>query len=176
VFEDEISEKWKKEAIGSDQSVTEAMATWCIDELRYNAKTFDEGTGIVTAYDADVVKSDTAVPYDLKEALKNAVRPLEDVPASAKDWHPGSNGKVLDLVHPSLFPLVYGLSRILYPDPINLDNCLDQCGKGVALTLAGATNKPGALDGSFSKKFQWLPCEVDISGDIPKLEWLFTSA
>ncbi|KIL61529.1 hypothetical protein M378DRAFT_53919, partial [Amanita muscaria Koide BX008] len=84
VFEDEISDKWKKEAIESNQGVTEAMANWCIDELRYSAKTFDEGTGIAKAYDADVVKSDTAVPHDLKEALKNAVRPLEDVPASAK--------------------------------------------------------------------------------------------
>ncbi|KIL66917.1 hypothetical protein M378DRAFT_123663 [Amanita muscaria Koide BX008] len=170
VFEDEISEKWKKEAIESDHGVTEAMATWCIDELRYNAKRFDESTGIVTAYDADVVKSDTAVPHDLKEALKNAVRPLEDVPASAKDWHPGSDEKVLDLVHPSLFPLVYGLSRIL-PDSItNLDNCLDQCGKGMTLHLEhGGKNNDGTWDGSFNKKFQWLPCEVDISGDIPKI-------
>ncbi|KIL58130.1 hypothetical protein M378DRAFT_341318, partial [Amanita muscaria Koide BX008] len=117
-----------------------------------------------------VVKSDTAVPHDLKEALKNAVRPLEDVPASAKDWHPGSNGKVLDLVHPSLFPLVYGLSRILPDSVTNLDNCLDQCGKGITLHLKqGGTDKHGWRSGCFSTKFQWLPCEVDISGDIPKI-------
>jgi hypothetical protein len=24
-----------------------------------------------------------------------------------KDWHPGSNGQVLDLVHPSLYPIIY---------------------------------------------------------------------
>ena len=33
--------------------------------------------------------------------------PLECVPDSEKDWHPGSNGLVLDLDHLSLYPIVY---------------------------------------------------------------------
>lgn len=36
------------------------------------------------------------------------MRSLEDVHEGDKDWHPRSNGLVLDLVHPSLYPLVYG--------------------------------------------------------------------
>lgn len=48
----------------------------------------------------------------LCEALKTAIKPLEDVPEDAKDWHPRSNGLVLDLVHPSLYPLVYGRSMV----------------------------------------------------------------
>jgi hypothetical protein len=30
---------------------------------------------------------------------------------TAPDWHPGSNEQMLNLVHPSLFPLISGLSR-----------------------------------------------------------------
>jgi len=29
------------------------------------------------------------------------------------DWRYGSDGQVLDLIHPSLFPLIYGHSRVL---------------------------------------------------------------
>ncbi|KAF8192397.1 hypothetical protein K438DRAFT_1762395 [Mycena galopus ATCC 62051] len=40
--------------------------------------------------------------------LKAAVSLLENVPDAEMDWHPGSDGKVLDLVHPSLYCIVYG--------------------------------------------------------------------
>ncbi|KAF8055778.1 hypothetical protein FPV67DRAFT_797302 [Lyophyllum atratum] len=71
------------------------------------AKTF-ETTGAVSVYNGDAVKSDTAVSDSLKEALKAAAAPLEEVPARGKDWHPESDDKVLCLVHPSLFLLIYG--------------------------------------------------------------------
>lgn len=61
--------------------------------------------------DAAMIKSDTAVSSELKAALRTAAAPLEDIPDRLKDWRPGSNGKVLDLVHPSLFPLLYGRSK-----------------------------------------------------------------
>ena len=41
----------------------------------------------------------------MKAALVNGVAVLEDVPDEEKDWHPGSNKQVLDLVHPSLYCL-----------------------------------------------------------------------
>ena len=115
MFDDEIVKKWKQEALDSENmDVTQEMVDWCIEELRFKAKIFEK-TGMVTAYDGDVVKSDYAVIEDLKGALRDAVKPLEDIHHSRRDWHPGSNETVLDLVHPSLFPLVYGQSRIL-PD------------------------------------------------------------
>lgn len=62
-------------------------------------------------FKAAVIKSDTAVSSELKAALRTAAARLEDIPDRLKDWRPGSKGRVLDLVHPSLFPLVYGRSR-----------------------------------------------------------------
>ena len=59
-----------------------------------------------------------------------AVAPLENVSEALKDWHPGSDGKVLDLLHPSLFPLVYGRSRILNQSEIGVEDCLESCGAG----------------------------------------------
>ncbi|KAI9175940.1 hypothetical protein H9P43_006304 [Blastocladiella emersonii ATCC 22665] len=62
----------------------------------------------------NVFVSDDAVPETLRARLAELVqRDLEDaVDPDARDWHPGSNGQVLDLVHPSLFPVVYGRTRV----------------------------------------------------------------
>ncbi|KAK6334843.1 hypothetical protein TWF718_010288 [Orbilia javanica] len=40
--------------------------------------------------------------------LIDAVATLENVPEEQKDWHPGAGRQVLDLVHPSLWPVIYG--------------------------------------------------------------------
>ena len=105
------------------------MFRWIIQELRYKAKIFDE-TKAVSLYNGDVVKSDYKVPESLKEVLKSAVVPLETIPEVYKDYHPGSDNKVIDLVHPSLFPLIYGRSRILPDELVGLDNCLEMIGRG----------------------------------------------
>ena len=132
-----------------------------MEELKYKATRFTEMPGgAIKVYSGDVVKSDTAVPNSLKAQLQAAVRPLEEIPAWKKDWHPGSDGKVLDLVHPSLFPVVYGRTRVLGKGQgfVTLKNCVARCGEGEVL------KKNKVLDG-YSADFQWLPCEVDISGD-----------
>ena len=53
-------------------------------------------------------KSDALIPTNLRWKLLAAVIPLEAVPDSERDWNPGSDGFVLNLVHPSLYPIVYG--------------------------------------------------------------------
>lgn len=105
------------------------MVDWVIDELRYKAKIFKE-TGAVSVFNGDVVKSDIAIPTDIRESLKAAVHKLEDIPEVSKDYHPGSDGKVLDLVHPSLFPLIYGRSRVLEDSLVGLDDYIETIGKG----------------------------------------------
>ena len=138
------------------------MVDYCIAELRYKVRIFEE-TGIVKVHHGDVVKSDTIIPASLKEELNSAVEPLEDVPADKQDWRPGSNDQILDLVHPSLYPLVYGYSRILPDSLTSLEDCIERCGEGIVVPV------PQPLDGDsenlFSRKFQWLPYELDISGD-----------
>jgi hypothetical protein len=150
------------------------MFTYCIEELQFRAKEHPNSpNGAIRVYNGDVYKSDTAVSEETKLALQKAVRVLEDIPAAQKDWRPGSDGKILDLVHPSLFPLIYGISKIL---PIGapmttLEDCVKRCGEGEVLPDPKTKEPNLGVDEEdlWSTKFQWLPCEVDISGDKPKI-------
>lgn len=127
-------------------------------------------------YSAAAIKSDTLIPERLCEALKAAAAPLEDIPQDKKDWHPGSDGKVLDLVHPSLWPLFYGRSHILPDERINLKNCLEYCGMGSVIPNIPESqventrvNYSGQTVDLFSSRFQWLPCDVDLTGERPRI-------
>lgn len=83
----------------------------------------------------------------MRAELLAAVAPLETIPDAAKDWHPGSDGKVLDLVHPSLYPVVYGRT-------------IDR--------MSGEPLRPRPSDvaGMFkSERFQWLPSDFYVQDD-----------
>lgn len=60
-------------------------------------------------------QSDTLIDEKLRDELIAGVSVLEDVPDAKKDWHPGSNNQVLDLVHPSLFCFIAGRTKVLKP-------------------------------------------------------------
>lgn len=55
---------------------TEAMFEWCIAELRWKASIYRD-SGLVSVYQADVSKSDIAIPQSLNQALCAAVKDLE---------------------------------------------------------------------------------------------------
>ncbi|KAF3272404.1 hypothetical protein TWF970_010031 [Orbilia oligospora] len=97
--------------------------------------------------DMDCVwRSDSLVDEELRKELIEAVATLENVPEDQKDWHPGSNKQVLDLVHPSLWPVIYGHSISLID------------GKPIE-------SPDDAIDTSFSEKFCWLPSEFEVGAD-----------
>lgn len=54
-------------------------------------------------------EADELVPPSLAADLATALLPLEERPV---DWHPGSDGMVRDLLHPSLYCYVRGVSRV----------------------------------------------------------------
>lgn len=47
-------------------------------------------------------ESDNLVERPLKDLLESELSKLRNVPDDEKDWHPGSDQQVLDLVHPSM--------------------------------------------------------------------------
>jgi hypothetical protein len=147
------------------------MINWCISELQHKATEFDT-TDMVAAYDGGIVKSDTSIPSSLRDALAAAVAPLEDVPDIHRDWHPGSDGTVLDLVHPSLFPVIYGRTKILADRVVGLNDCVKRCGDEMILGVPPSeearqkTLEPWGVEwreaqDPYSRKFQWLPCDID---------------
>lgn len=125
----------------------------CIKELRHKATEYKR-TQFVEALDG-VHKSDTIIPQDLRQALVHAVKPLEDIPEGDKDWHPGSENLVLDLVHPSLYPLVYGQSKILLDGVVTRDDCLRRAGEGETVPVPQEPQQKNI----WSTKYQWLPTE-----------------
>lgn len=181
-----IAKKWKEEVVKMPWTqyrkygdFTEQMADVAIEELLKKADLYEE-TGLIPIFDysACVIKSDSLMTDEMAAALKAAVAPLEKVEESLKDWHPGSDNQVLDLVHPSLCPLVYGLSRVVPEKRIPLSDCLEYCGSGVTVPVPEVPEVPRTswdtenyLDShALSRRFQWLPCDVELSGDKPRID------
>ncbi|KAG5652503.1 hypothetical protein H0H81_004816 [Sphagnurus paluster] len=171
IFNPDIVGKWRAEALAVENiDITEKMVDWCIAELQHKAKDFEE-TWSISVYDGDVVKSDQIVPESLKQALKAAAAPLEQVPAREQDWRPGYHGTVLDLVHPSLFPLIYGHSKILPDSSVGLDDCISRSGEGQIIPVPFEENTPPRraleyeTEYQYSYSFQWLPCNVEFDGN-----------
>lgn len=108
VHDETIVGKWRAEFL--QQNSKEALFELCIQQLRFLATKITEG-GVRPSPVNRVFESDAVLDEELRSSVLQALRPLEEVPKGEKDWHPGSNNQVLDLVHPSLYPLVYGLSR-----------------------------------------------------------------
>ncbi|KAL4909565.1 hypothetical protein BDW74DRAFT_83181 [Aspergillus multicolor] len=172
VFNGNITAKWREEIAQSDQDVSVKMMDWIIRELQWKAGILSD-TGFVKVFDDGVVKSDTVIAEDLKAALKEAVRPFENVPQGQRDYHPASDRKVIDLVHPSLFPVVYGRTRVLPDRVIGLDDCLESIGEGTVLPTPSEKDTVQERTRAyywrhqdlpaFSSKFQWLPCEVEMT-------------
>ncbi|UKZ58326.1 hypothetical protein TrVGV298_012194 [Trichoderma virens] len=188
VFNPDIANKWKQEALQMDweeyrkyADFTPAMADACIDELRHKADLVKK-TGLITIFDYSscVIKSDSLIPECLRNALRAATMVLENVPDEEKDWHPGSTHKVLDLVHPSLWPFVYGRTPVLLDKRINLENALSHCGVGTVfpapkpIEIAGpGSDWSSPLENpvpSLSYKYQWLPCDVVLDGTSAKID------
>ncbi|MEV7546941.1 DUF4246 domain-containing protein [Streptomyces sp. NPDC089915] len=138
-----IVARWTREAVA--QGLTEAQVRYVLAELAHYARLRDERTGIEVSAVDGVWQSDALVDEELAARLRAAVRVLEDVPEAERDWHPGSDGQVLDLVHPSLFCLV----------------------RGVSAEPEGAWRNPTDVHSKheFSERFQWLPTDVDVSAE-----------
>ncbi|KAI8949348.1 hypothetical protein F4801DRAFT_591217 [Xylaria longipes] len=171
VFDEEIVNRWREEAMGpraeemnldGDVYMTEKMFDNCIKELRDKVQEYKD-TGLISILDAEVevVKSDSAIPQSLAELLKAGVKPLEDVPDHKKDWHPGTDRKVLDLLHPSLFPMIYETSRVLAYGKVPLRGCAKFSGSGETYVLPkDYTRSRSSGEPSLLGSTQWLPSDI----------------
>lgn len=170
MFNDEIIARWRKEIWDSGEDVSERMLEWIIKEAQWKAEVLRD-TKHVVAFDVGVVKSDVAIPEELRQALIDAVHPLEEILNEQKDYHPGTDNKVVDLVHPSLFPVIYGQTRILPDQLISLEAFADHIGEGKVLPVRPKEESVTWQSDyeyrvwrpphrPYSLKFQWLPCDV----------------
>lgn len=80
----------------------------------------------------------------------------------------------MNLVNPSLFPLVYGRTKVLTQGGVvGFENFLESCGIGEIAAIP-CSEEPEERSGrqrhvqrrsKYSNKFQWLPCEVEFQGE-----------
>ncbi|KDQ59184.1 hypothetical protein JAAARDRAFT_192719 [Jaapia argillacea MUCL 33604] len=137
--------------------LNEVQLDYVFDNLRWLAKQRDANTGIQATGISKVYQSLELIPSNLKAALISGASVLESVPEAEKDWHPGTNNQVLDLVHPSLFCFRIGKSLVKKDDGTvyvpTEEEYLEQ--------------RPDIEDAdssfSVSSQHQWLPTDFDVS-------------
>ncbi|KAJ6558315.1 hypothetical protein B0H19DRAFT_1292351 [Mycena capillaripes] len=145
----EILSKRRREALEQqesgdldlDEKLTEKMVNYVLAELAGYAKIADNERGIERGCFDAIWYSDRVISNDVAQRLRTAVSALENVPEAEKDWHPGSNGQVLYIVHPSLYCVVYGRTHAYLPGEPRLD------------------------DWTISQKFSWMPSDFVVLAD-----------
>ncbi|KZV69678.1 hypothetical protein PENSPDRAFT_753199 [Peniophora sp. CONT] len=175
-----IRARWKSEAVGApvpygEIPLKEDEVDYVLDELAHYAAMRDPVTGVEASIAVRIWQSDTLVDDELRDELLTCVGKLEDVPDELKDWHPRANGQVLDLVHPSLYPGIYGRTLISsetlppreVPRPeyaVNPSSVIVPYADGHRLTRD--FHDSTSVNPSFiSRRFQWLPTDFAISAD-----------
>ncbi|KAH6590646.1 hypothetical protein BASA50_009237 [Batrachochytrium salamandrivorans] len=168
IHDELISSRWRSEALAQD--VSEAIIDLAFDQLRsfcqhYIHKASHGSTIISPGAVERTFVMDHGVPASVYKSLIHGVAILEDVPDYKKDWHPGTNNMVLDLVHPSLFCLVYGLTCI--PSP----SLRKQAFSGISWESLQHNQSVAGIPMSDcsskfpSRRFQWLPSEFYVEKD-----------
>ncbi|KAI0367129.1 hypothetical protein BV20DRAFT_1055109 [Pilatotrama ljubarskyi] len=142
--------------------ITDVQLDYIFDELEYEASQRDPATGIFVTSIPKVYESRSLIPADLKSAHVSGAAILESAPDEEKDWHPGSDGQVLDLVHPSLYCLRIGesLVRLRADTDTASTNALRVIDEKEYMSL-----RPDLNDFLYcsSVEYQWLPTDFEVS-------------
>ncbi|ANB12392.1 hypothetical protein AWJ20_644 [Sugiyamaella lignohabitans] len=158
----EISAKWKDEIrrdlAAQNSTNIEDIIKYVFDELEYfhsveSAVKFRYRLG----YNDHVVTGDNVISDELKRSFVKNAKFLED--NEETDYHPSSNEQVIDLVHPSLFPVIFGRTAT--------ESAIIEK-KEVEKKKEHSWRDYSILDSSY----QWLPCvfKVDSKGSSYKID------
>ncbi|KAI8320677.1 hypothetical protein GQ54DRAFT_263149 [Martensiomyces pterosporus] len=114
-FDKITDEVFRKRCISEarGQKLTDKEIDYVFDELKYYASLRVPGSGVEPSGVDYVWISDALVGEETTNKLRAYAATLENGREECKDWHPNSNGQVLDLVNPSLYPLNYKKSSFL---------------------------------------------------------------
>ncbi|KAJ1846940.1 hypothetical protein H4S02_000579 [Coemansia sp. RSA 2611] len=177
----EIRLRWAREA--KEQELTEREIDYVFDELVFYAALHRHGSNVKLSAVEGVWMSDSLIDEETTAELKRYAAILADVPEKDRDYHPNTNNMVLNLVHPSLFPLIYERSSLLstpIPSPAaavdlktfgEFPGSLDKWDAAVRKQWKDDQGKsvfsvPGSRGSSFtSSKFCWLPTEFRVADD-----------
>ncbi|KAJ1860159.1 hypothetical protein LPJ73_001501 [Coemansia sp. RSA 2703] len=180
----DIRGRWEAEA--KEQGLTDAEIAYVFDELAYYATLHTPGSGIMMSAVEQVWISDSLISEETATELLRYASILENVPDNEIDWHPKSNNQVRNLIHPSLYPLVYAKSSFVDTPiesseaalnlttygtfPGNIENWDTQVKKAYPMTPEGAKYNiyPYSVSPNYranDQKFCWLPSEFLVAED-----------
>jgi len=155
----DIVARWKEAALALHFTPAQFQVIFdeleCYDKLR---------SGCIEVADVDGVwKAPCLIPGALAAQFSRLVDRLSNIPDGENDWHPGSDEKVLDLIHPGLYLLVSGFTRTVdlnQPGPSN--------GVPIHADLTKffeSDVKYGVKYDFFSLKYQWIPTPVEVDAN-----------
>lgn len=150
----EIVAKWKKELQEQDVKALQldACFDYMIKELAWYEQLAVPGFDVAHV-DHRVVLGQHPVPEEVEKELQKLSVELEESFGDNKDYHPGSNNQVVDLVHPSLWPLQYGVTPgYAQPDTLVVAEFDHHC----------VVVKKEVCDYGVLEKFQWLPLVFEL--------------
>ncbi|KAJ2261632.1 hypothetical protein GGI01_002145 [Coemansia sp. RSA 376] len=174
---------WASEAKAKE--LTDIEFAYVLDELAYYASLHPPGSNARLSAADGVWFSDTLVDIETTDELKDYAAILEGVPDNQKDWYPNDQSCVLNLIDPSLFPLIYSRSKLCRQPGMSpqaalsrkelgaFPGSLEGWHKALNVTEDGESDYflptghgrwwPGATN-----KFSWLPSEfcVDDNGAV----------
>lgn len=142
----------------------------CVQELQSKARYYKK-SGLIPTLDAcaSVVKSDSIISSEFRDDLRTAFDVLKADQAASPDWHPNSDNMVQDLVHPSMYPLVYGRSRVMKEEAVGISDAIHTwAGKGEVIAkgnLDGPAHTITPPPHFWSDTYQWLPSNVAFKPD-----------
>ncbi|TFK95680.1 hypothetical protein BDV98DRAFT_577376 [Pterulicium gracile] len=156
--DESVRAKWRKEVEVHEEAeenvgrkLTDKMIDYVFQELEGYSAIRDSATDIQLACFERVWRSDYLIPSSLRQDLLVASALLQSF--SPPDWRAGSDGQVLDLVHPSLYPIIYDHTHAWHPDD------------GQFKPLEAPRPLPGSSNTHLSRHFCWLPSDFSIAPD-----------
>ncbi|KAJ2822563.1 hypothetical protein FBU31_004554, partial [Coemansia sp. 'formosensis'] len=127
-------------------NVTDLEFRYVLDELAYYSSLHSPDSNLRLSAADGVWFSDTLIDAETTKGLKDYAVILENVPDRQKDWHPAARTRTLNLIDPSLYPLIYGRSWLRRES-------------STSARVTHTLDTPGELPGSLEKwrQAQWAP-------------------
>lgn len=164
----DVTDNWRMQ---QSRDIRPQIWNYVIQELEYYAYLRKEtGETFSVGPNDYVYVADGIVSTDLKTEFIKGVARLENVPNYLRDWQPYTNGRVQNLVDPSLYPFQYKVTpRLPACESVGLNTEYKGPVKPVkarSFEHEHSFFKSGELEGpGHSRRFQWLSSLFEVSED-----------
>lgn len=155
VHKEGIAEKWMAEAV--TQGMRPEAAQYVIDEVKFYS-TQKDGNLEPGPVDGTWIAKDLIDGETLTKFKKLVAEGLENVPTEEKDFHPGSDDLVVDLVHPSLYCYVEDRSVLSKTENVSQELLPKETPSSPKRPCNWNVDPP-------SGKYRWMPAEVSLKDE-----------